>query len=74
MTDCKLCKHAQWHKTSNGRLHPSGDGECTYEVKIPVIPAAKWWSCHTKPSTTFGAISRRLPLKVVCPCFEATAP
>jgi len=74
MTDCKLCKYAQWHKTSNGRLHPSGDGVCTYEVKLPVLPAAKYWTGSSKPSTTRGFIFRHRPMKVVCPCFEATAP
>ena len=71
MTDCKLCKHAKWKKAASGSLHPSGDGQCMYEVKIPDIPASKWWSGHMIPSTTLGFISRRTPTKVECKCFES---
>lgn len=37
MKNCTHCKHAVWQKTAAGRLHPSGDGECGYEVKLPAI-------------------------------------
>lgn len=33
---CDGCKYAEWQLTKNGRLHPSGDGKCTYLRKRPL--------------------------------------
>ena len=33
MKNCTDCKYADWQRTAAGKLHPSGDGECTYEAK-----------------------------------------
>ena len=41
MKDCTHCKHAAWNLTMRGALHPSGEGKCTYEVKLPPLPASK---------------------------------
>lgn len=37
MTVCLNCKYATWERTSKGRLHPGGEGTCswTQTVKVP---------------------------------------
>ena len=37
---CVGCVYAEWRKTSNGRLHPDGSGNCTYQ--LPDSPLPKW--------------------------------
>lgn len=69
MKNCKGCKYAKWAKTKAGRLHPSGDGECTFVVKIPVLPASRYYiSGGGAPSG--GYIDRNMELKVDCPCYQ----
>lgn len=38
MKTCKGCKWADWIRTEKGRLHPCGQGFCTFPVKMPVLP------------------------------------
>lgn len=33
---CKTCRYAEWKKTATGRLSPTGDGMCAYDVWHPV--------------------------------------
>ena len=66
MKNCTKCKYAQWHKTEVGRLHPSGDGKCTKEIKIPPLPASKQWPYRDEPKPTGGWINRREELKEHC--------
>lgn len=40
---CNDCKYAEWKLTGIGHLHPSGDGECTYEWKLPPLPQSMHW-------------------------------
>jgi hypothetical protein len=65
---CKGCKFANWAKTESGRLHRNGEGRCTYEVKIPRIPASKRWTSGS--SVYGGSINRNRELPRDCPCFE----
>ena len=67
MKNCTGCKYAEWQRTKSGNLHPSGDGECTYEVKRPVAPISMSLSFHI----CGGFINRRRELKDHCPCYEA---
>lgn len=67
MKTCEGCKYAQWVRTKNGRLHPSGDGLCTYEYKIPALPASMHWVGSNAPRPSGGHISRRELLKDHCP-------
>lgn len=39
---CASCKFAEWEKTTSGRRHPSGMGECRFE--LPETPLPKWSS------------------------------
>lgn len=68
MKSCKACKHAEWHRTAAGRLHPSGDGTCGKEVVVPPAPAAYYWL--PKPKLAGGQINRREELKDHCAYFE----
>ena len=64
MKNCTHCVHANWKRTAQGRLHPSGDGRCTKEVKHPPLPASKYF---ISPPTAFGgAINRRQELNTHC--------
>ena len=67
MNDCTHCKYADWKRTGSGRLHPSGDGKCTFPWKLPQIPACMYWL--TPPSPMGGTINRRQMLKDHCPYF-----
>jgi len=70
MKSCNGCKFANWYKTASGRMHPSGDGRCTYEVKIPPLPASKYWSWNRKgPDINGGHINRREELLDHCVCY-----
>lgn len=35
---CRTCAYAVWDTTASGKLHPSGRGNCTYEVPVPLLP------------------------------------
>ena len=65
MKNCTDCKHADWKRRDGGNLHPSGDGMCQYEYKIPALPAAMWWM-GTAPTPNGGAINRRKELADHC--------
>lgn len=47
MKTCKGCKYADWRKTKAGKLHPTGDGKCAYEYKVPQLPAPRGVACYT---------------------------
>lgn len=64
MKKCNDCAHAQWKRTESGKLHPSGDGKCTFEWKLPAIPACMFWMSIPKPYG--GLINRRQELKDHC--------
>jgi len=68
MKNCTHCRHASWNKTAAGKLHPSGDGHCTFPVKIPVLPAAFHWL--TTPHPLGGRINRREELRNDCPRYD----
>jgi hypothetical protein len=66
MTACIVCKYAEWRRTKNGRLHPSGDGRCGYPWKLPPLPAAMYFISDPKPSG--GYIRRNDKNSTACPC------
>lgn len=66
MKSCLHCKHAEWQKTAAGRLHPSGDGRCLYEYKVPVLPQSMYWCGSQSPTPGGGYISRKEKLKDHC--------
>lgn len=67
MKNCTGCKYADWQRTKSGRLHPYGDGECTFEIKRPVVPISKSLIFYVGG----GIINRHKELKDHCPCYEA---
>ena len=69
MKHCLHCKHAEWHVTKAGKLHPSGDGRCRYPWKMPQLPASMYWIGFTSPSPHGGGISRKNELKEHCAYF-----
>ena len=71
MKTCMGCKHAQWKKTSNGRLHPSGDGQCLFEYKIPPLPASRY-IVGGMPIVSGGSIERKGAYKDHCPYYSGT--
>lgn len=70
MKSCVGCRYADWKRTASGRLHPSGDGTCTFEVAIPKLPVAKRWSTWHTPLVCGGYINRREELHDHCPCYQ----
>jgi len=74
MPDCKTCAYAEWKRTKDGRLHPSGDGKCTWdEWKKWALPKAFYslWNGGIKvfPGLIGGYISRKNP-HTNCPCYQ----
>lgn len=33
---CEQCKYAEWKRTKNGRLHPSGQGRCAWKKTFQI--------------------------------------
>lgn len=71
MKNCTGCKWAEWKHTAAGKLHPSGEGACTFKYKPPPLPAAFYWIDN--PRLGGGSISRRSELQSHCPYFEREA-
>jgi len=69
MKKCLDCKHAAWKKTAAGRLHPSGDGQCRFEYKIPPLPACRYF-IGAWPKPCGGFINRKEELKDHCPYYQ----
>ena len=65
MKNCMDCRYAAWDKTAAARLHPSGDGKCTYDYEIPVLPASRYW-IGRDPNPSGGFINRRKELNDHC--------
>lgn len=73
MKNCTDCIYAEWKRREGGNLHPSGDGRCTYEVKVPALPASKYWGYGCKsdiPSINGGFINRKEELSDHCVYFS----
>jgi hypothetical protein len=68
MKDCTKCKYAEWERTTAGRLHPSGQGRCTYPWKMPQLPASMHW-IGDAPVPWGGYISRKEGLETHCAYF-----
>ena len=67
MKNCTKCKYAEWEKTKTGRLHPSGEGKCTYPYFFGKLPASMCWiNCHVSG----GNINRRIDLEEDCVYYE----
>lgn len=64
MKSCLHCKYAEWDKTTSGRLHPSGDGKCTFAYKAPPLPQSMYFITEPKPYG--GHINRRTELNDHC--------
>lgn len=69
MKSCVHCAHAVWEKTKSGKLHPSGDGRCSYPYSVPALPQSMYWIGRTAPAPSGGHINRREELKDHCPYF-----
>ena len=70
MKDCTHCKHADWDMTKAGRLHPSGEGRCTFPVKILPLPASMFWRNESPyPRHGGGLINRNVELTDHCVYF-----
>ncbi len=69
MKSCTYCKYADWKRTADGKLHRSGDGQCTYKIKMPVLPASRYYVMN--PQLSGGMINRREEFKDHCPCYLA---
>lgn len=70
MKTCSTCQFAEWHRTKVGRLHPDGDGRCTWIAPEFKIPKAMYWMGSTKPMG--GYIDRNNPERYAgCPTWEA---
>jgi hypothetical protein len=70
MKTCDDCKHAEWQRTTVGRLHPNKQGQCAYPYRLPPLPASMcWWLCGN-PRPSGGAITRGQELPEHCVYWE----
>lgn len=67
MKNCTDCAYADWNRTPAGKLHPSGDGKCTYAYAVPPLPACMYWL--VKPEPYGRAINRKKQLTDHCVYF-----
>ena len=65
MKHCNHFRYADWKRTKAERLHPSGDGRCTFPIKEPTLPAAYYFLSGYKPYG--GGINRRNEFDEHCP-------
>ena len=66
---CTECAHAHWQRTGKGRLHQSGDGECTVKIApFPTLPKCSSWVIATR--NPGGWINRRRANHSDCPLFS----
>ncbi len=73
MKTCEHCRHAVWKRTAAGKLHPSGDGKCGFEYKLPPLPASMHWLGRGAPTPCGGYINRRESLRDHCPYYDREA-
>jgi hypothetical protein len=72
---CMECRFAEWARTKNGRLHPDGNGKCTW--RIPEIPIPRAFTINFRyadviPQPAGGYITRDSQHAIrQCPTFEA---
>ena len=69
MRTCNGCKYADWKRTNAGRLHPSGDGKCTYEWKTPQLAQSMYFASFEPPMVIVVSISRKRELPDHCAYF-----
>jgi hypothetical protein len=70
---CDDCKHADWKRTKNGRLHPDKTGRCRFVWTPPPLPLAfhfSWGGRGKAPEPSGGYIERGDTRMNDCPCFE----
>lgn len=67
MKNCRYCKFADWKRSVDGKLHRSGEGKCTYKVKMPVLPASFYYVIN--PYLSGGIINRKKDFEDHCPCY-----
>ena len=65
---CVDCKFAEWKKTANGRLHPSGDGRCLWQYPDIKLPISMYFG-GSGPSPWGGLICRKDERKP-CPQYQ----
>ncbi len=72
MKSCVGCKYAVWKKRNGGNLHPSGEGQCDYPVKIQKLPNAFYWVGWNgyEPEPNGGQINRKETYKNDCIYYE----
>lgn len=70
MKTCLDCKFADWRRNADGKLHRSGDGKCTYKVKMPVLPQAFYYISN--PHISGGIISRKKDFDNNCAYYAST--
>ena len=70
MKDCTNCKFADWERTSAGKLHPSGNGQCKYQWVLPALPASMYWIGSGPSLPSGGYINRKKELKENCVYFN----
>jgi hypothetical protein len=74
MKNCLHCKHANWKRTEAGKLHPSGDGKCTYPWKMPPLPASMYWMGQKAPTPHGSWINRKTELNDHCTYYARDEP
>ena len=72
MKNCTHCVHAKWDRTAAGKLHPSGDGRCQKEYKVPPLPASMYWTWTSIPTPSGGQINRKRDLGDHCVYYART--
>jgi len=67
MKNCNECKYAVWKRTAAGKLHPSGEGHCTYKWEPRPLPVAFYFIGKKHPEPCGGQINRKRAHAEHCP-------
>lgn len=65
---CINCKFAEWERTKDGKLHPSGAGRCTWQMPEIQLPASMYFF-GSSPKPMGGYIERK-EQRASCPQFD----
>lgn len=66
---CLNCAFASWSRTKTGRLHPAGDGRCTWKMPEITLPKSMYW-LFNEPNPCGGYIERSSP-HTDCPAWRS---
>jgi hypothetical protein len=75
---CDKCIHADWLRTATGRLSPSKQGQCRWNLRVELPPSVTAWGLNVGADRVLvisgGYIDRGSELRRDCPAYAEAQP